>query len=54
VAFARQGYNDAVTQYNTARETFPSNIIAGQLRLPGSAAAVIEDDTEREAPRVSF
>ena len=29
VAFARQAYNDSVMVYNTQREVFPSNIIAG-------------------------
>jgi LemA protein len=50
VAFARQGYNDAVTQYNTARETFPSNIIANSFGFQEAPLLVIEDDTQREAP----
>jgi LemA protein len=29
IAFARQAYNDAATRYNTQRETFPSNLLAG-------------------------
>jgi len=29
VAFARQAYNDAVMQYNTAREVFPASLLAG-------------------------
>ena len=29
IAFARQHFNDSVTAYNTKREVFPSNIIAG-------------------------
>src|SRR5262245_41559682 len=29
VAFARQAFNDAVMSYNTRREQFPANIIAG-------------------------
>ena len=29
VAFARQAYNDSVMSYNTMRETFPTNMIAG-------------------------
>ncbi|MEO1598456.1 MAG: LemA family protein, partial [Planctomycetota bacterium] len=29
VAFARQAFNDAVTLFNTARETFPAVLIAG-------------------------
>jgi LemA protein len=54
VAFARQAFNDSVMVYNTARETFPSNVVAG---IGGFAAAQpfeIESSKEREAPRVSF
>src|SRR5579863_2479953 len=29
VSFARQAYNDSVTTYNTARETFPNVLVAG-------------------------
>jgi LemA protein len=54
VAFARQAYNDAVTQYNTARESFPSNIIAGSFGFQEAPLLLIDDDAERQAPRVSF
>src|SRR5262252_3983039 len=33
VAFARQAYNDAVMSYNTTRETFPTNLIAGPFNF---------------------
>ena len=36
VAFARQAYNDAVTEYNTSREKFPNVLIASSM---GFAAA---------------
>src|SRR5439155_907580 len=29
VAFARQAYNDSVMEYNTRRESFPDNLLAG-------------------------
>ncbi|MDR0788247.1 MAG: LemA family protein [Gemmatimonadota bacterium] len=54
VAFARQGYNDAVMRYNTARESFPSSILAGMFGFAPAAAWMIEDPTHREAQRVSF
>jgi LemA protein len=54
IAFARQGYNDAVTSYNTARESFPSNIIAGSFGFQEAPLLIIEDEAERVAPRVSF
>src|SRR3970040_1262082 len=31
VAFSRQAYNDAVTEYNTSREKFPNVIIANSM-----------------------
>jgi len=54
VAFARQAYNDAVTEHNTACEQFPANLIAGTFGF--GAAALFETDSaqERQAPKVSF
>jgi len=54
IAFARQAYNDAVTQYNTAREVFPASIIANAFDFQEAPLLVIEDAEQREAPRVSF
>jgi LemA protein len=54
VAFARQAYNDAVLRYNTAREVFPSNLIAQTFAFQEAALFEIEDTAQREAPRVSF
>ncbi|CAN5363595.1 LemA family protein [soil metagenome] len=54
VAFARQGYNDAVTSYNIARETFPANLMAGTFNFTEAPLLVVETEAEREAPRVSF
>lgn len=54
ISFARQAFNDAVTLYNTKREVFPSNIIAGMFNF--AAAQLLEDnDPEiKTAPKVSF
>jgi LemA protein len=54
VAFARQAYNDSVMTYNTARETFPSNLVAGAFNFGVAELFVIENASEREAPKVSF
>ncbi|MFP4131451.1 MAG: LemA family protein [Thiohalospira sp.] len=54
VAYARQGYNDAVMTYNTAREVFPSNLIAGWFRFEAATPLEIEEPEMREAPSVSF
>jgi LemA protein len=54
IAFARQGFNDAVMRYNTARERFPTNVIAGFFSFDEAQHLIIEEPQEREAPRISF
>ena len=54
VAFARQAYNDSVMVYNTARETFPTNIIANTFNFAAAEAFVIDKPEEKEAPKVQF
>lgn len=54
IAFARQAYNDAVTTYNTKREVFPTNIVAGMFNFGEAALFQVENATERVAPKVSF
>ena len=55
VAFARQAYNDAVTDYNTAREVFPAVLLAGNFGFtPAALLEVVESAEERKAPKVAF
>jgi LemA protein len=54
VAFARQAFNDAVMAYNTQRETFPTNLIAGTFNFAPAELFAVEKPQEREAPKVSF
>jgi LemA protein len=54
VAFARQAFNDAVMQYNIARETFPGNLIAGMFQFQPAALLEIADEVQRKAPQVLF
>jgi LemA protein len=54
VAFARQAYNDSVMAYNTRRETFPTNMLAGTFNFGPAELFVIEKPEEKEAPKVSF
>jgi LemA protein len=54
VSFARQAYNDAVMTYNTAREVFPSNLVAGALGFTAAESFTVESPAERAAPKVSF
>jgi len=54
VAFARQAYNDSVMDYNTLRESFPNNLIAGWFAFRAAELLEIEDKAKREVPKVSF
>lgn len=54
VSFARQAYNDAVTAYNTTRESFPQNVIASTFGFEEGTLFEISTAAEREAPKVSF
>ena len=54
VAFARQAYNDAVMVYNTERESFPDNLIAGGFNFKAAQLLEIEDVKKREVPQVVF
>ena len=53
IASVRPQYNNAVAEFNTAVQQFPSNIIAGMFGF--SAKPWFETaQTEREAPKVKF
>ena len=54
MAFARQAYNDSVMDYNTLRESFPNNFIAGWFAFRAAELLEIEDAVKREVPKVSF
>lgn len=54
VAFARQAFNDAVTVFNTARDTFPAVLIAGLLGFKEAMLFEVDDASARAAPKVNF
>lgn len=54
VAFARQGYNDAVMSYNTARESFPAVLLATPLGFGPAELLKLSAPEKREAPVVKF
>ena len=55
IAFARQSYNDSVTEYNTKRELFPTSIIAGIFNFaPAALLESTESAAQRETPQVKF
>ena len=55
VAFSRQAFNDAVTDFNTQCEKFPANLIAGSFgfRLAELLEST-ESPEERKPVKVSF
>jgi LemA protein len=54
ISFARQAYNDSVMTYNTTRESFPTNILAGMFNFGPAELFVIDKPEQKEAPKVSF
>jgi LemA protein len=54
ISFARQAYNDSVMVYNTDREVFPSNIIAGIFNFGSAELFVVDKPEQKDAPKVSF
>jgi len=55
VAFSRQAFNDAVTDFNTRCEKFPANLIAGPFGFhPAELLESTESPEERKPVKVSF
>lgn len=51
---SRRYYNAVVRDYNTKIQVFPSNLIANAFRFQPEEFFELEDDEQREAPKVSF
>lgn len=54
VAFARQGFNDAVMSYNILRESVPNNFVAGMFNFGPAQLLDIEEPAKRKAVQVDF
>jgi LemA protein len=54
IAFARQAYNDAVLEYNTRRQVFPSSLLAGAFGFGPATLFELDDPQQRGTPQVSF
>jgi LemA protein len=54
IGFARQFYNDIATKFNTAQQTFPTNLFAGMLGLRPAELFAITDAGDREPPAVDL
>ena len=53
IAFARQYYNDLVTQYNTKQHVFPANMIAGFFKFQAGELFNVPE-TEKAVPKVDL
>ena len=54
ISFARQFYNDIATQFNIAQQTFPTNMIARMFGFKPAELFQIEDETDRQVPKVDL
>ncbi len=54
IAFSRQAYNDQVLFFNNKIQMFPSNVVAGMFRFETQEFFELEDQAQREAPKVDF
>lgn len=54
IAYARQFYNDNVMQFNTAQQTFPTNLIASMFGFKPRDYFEIEEAAAKEPVKVSF
>jgi LemA protein len=54
VGFSRQAYNDAVTTYNTKRESFPTSFIASTFNFGPAVLFEVSDPAERDRVDVKF
>src|SRR5262245_35942089 len=54
VGFARQFYNDISTKFNTAQQTFPSNMFASALGFKPAELFELTDQAERQVPNVDL
>jgi len=54
ISFARQAYNDSVMVYNTSRESFPTNLLAGVFNFAEAQLFQVDNAAERAAPQVKF
>ena len=54
IGFARQFYNDSVMKFNIAIQSFPQNIVASMFSFKEADLFELEDQAQREVPRVKF
>ncbi len=54
IGFARQHYNRSAAQYNEAIAVFPANMVAGMFNFTTMDYFELEEEAQREVPKVKF
>ncbi|WP_165249227.1 LemA family protein [Paludisphaera soli] len=54
IASSRQAFNSSVQHYNTARESFPTNLVANAMGFAPAQLFELGSEKERQVPGVSF
>src|SRR6478736_1397159 len=54
VGFSRQFYNDIATNFNTAQQVFPTNLLAGNFGFKPAELFEITDAKDRDVPAVDL
>ncbi|MFC1699591.1 LemA family protein [Candidatus Omnitrophota bacterium] len=54
ISFARNNYNDWVTNLNKAADQFPTNLVASAFGFKKEDLFEVEDQAARQAPKVKF
>jgi LemA protein len=54
ISYARQAFNDAVMQYNTYREQFPSNLIANNFSFKEANLLMFKNKEIQQPVKVNF
>ena len=54
IAESRKYYNAVVREYNTKRESFPSNIVAGMFHFDKKPMFEVDSAEERQNVKVEF
>ncbi len=54
IGFSRQHYNKTAAQYNEAIAVFPNNVLAGMFSFNVMDFFELDDEAQREAPKVQF
>lgn len=54
LSFARQAYNDQVLFYNNKIQMIPTNMVASMFHFKKREFFEIEDEAEKQAPKVKF